>query len=600
MANRLRGEKSPYLRQHAQDPVDWYPWGDEPFARAQAEGKPVFVSIGYSTCHWCHVMAEESFRDQETAAYLNSHFVSVKVDREERPDVDMLYMNLCQALTGRGGWPLSVFVTPDRRPFFAGSYFPKVPRGGLPAFINILREIKQRWEAQRERLESASREVLSLGVEDEAADGGDVPVEALSERAVNVLDLLFDAENGGFGEAPKFPPSIQLLFLEGRLDQGRGGRQVEMVTKTLDVMAKGGLFDQIGFGFHRYCVDARWRIPHFEKMLYDQAMLIMAYSNAYRLLGRERYRDVVVRTLSYAQDRLGGPEGSFYAGEDADSEGEEGRFYLWSRSQLREIFTSDDAELASAYFGVGEQGNFEGEFSVPVQAMELESFAQMAGIDTARAAEEVERLRRRMAQVRERRVRPALDDKVITAWNALMAVALVSAHRALSPGGQEVFLAPAERCMEFLLDNLVRDGRLFRRWACGEAAHPGFLDDYAAVTWALLELHQATGEGRWLSEALPLARRMVDEFSGGDAGLYYSPSWLSDLPVRQMERFDGPAPSGASMAILVLETVSDLTGEAEFSAKAVPAIRRAKALSAEAPLSQLFALWAMERMGRGR
>ncbi len=596
MANRLSWERSPYLRQHAHDPVDWFPWGDEPFEKARREAKPVFLSIGYSTCHWCHVMARESFQDPETARFLNRHFVSIKVDREERPDVDMFYMSVAQALMGGGGWPLSVFTTPDRLPFFAGSYFPKVPMGGMPAFLHILKEIAQRWENQRGRLEQASRGIVALEEEPKT------PAETLDlagarERAVKVLKQLFDRQNGGFGYAPKFPSPIQLLFLMEELQEGRGDIGA-MITATLDAMANGGIWDQIGGGFHRYCVDAEWQIPHFEKTLYDQAMLLAAYSRGYELFGRQDYREMAARIVQYLSESLHLPEGGFAAGEDADSEGGEGRFYVWRPSQLTEVLGREKGELAASIFGIRPKGNFEGEWSVPKRALTAKQVAARLGCDVESARELVEEMRAALAEARSRRPRPSRDEKVIAAWNGFTVAALVRAGGALGPSGGDQALSLARSAMDFILDHLMEEGRLHRRWIHGEAAHPGFLDDYGGVVWGLLELYSATGEERWLEQALPLARMVVDEFRDQEAeGFFYTPTWLDDLPIRPKEEFDGPAPSGASLAVFTLSLLADITGEKEFRDHAMSGLRRALTVSKEAPLSQLFALWGARSAG---
>jgi hypothetical protein len=493
MPNRLIGEKSPYLRQHADNPVHWYPWGEEAFKAAERLDRPIFLSIGYSSCHWCHVMEKESFEDGETARLLNEAFISIKVDREERPDIDAHYMAVCQMLTGSGGWPLSIFLTPGRQPFFAGTYFPKERRFGLIGFKDLITRIAEAWKTRpRDLMGSAERIAAALRQTTETP-----PVEALGRQALDdAFDQLskeFDSVHGGFGGAPKFPLAHRLFFLLRYADRAGNRRAVEMVDKTLLAMRRGGLFDQLGFGFHRYSTDPGWRIPHFEKMLYDQALLIMAYTEAFQVTGREEFRGTVEETTSYVLRELVSPEGGFFTSEDADSEGEEGRFYLWDAAEVRSSLAPGEAELALRIFGLppetglGAATGADAGKSVLLFEPAFPALAEEGGISEGELSRSVAALRARLLAIRERRPRPFKDTKILTDWNGLMIAALAKAGRAL---GRDDFAAAAAKAVAFVRRRLYPGEQLMHRYAGGEAAIAAFLDDYAFLIRGLIEVYE--------------------------------------------------------------------------------------------------------------
>ncbi len=563
MPNRLANETSPYLLQHKHNPVDWYPWGEEAFEVAKCEDKPIFLSIGYSACHWCHVMAHESFEDPETAAIMNEHYVNIKVDREERPDVDAVYMNSVQALTGRGGWPLSVWLLPDGRPFYGGTYFPNEPRHGMPSFKQVLVRIAELFHEKRDSLEQdASRLTDAISgrilLDHEHAQTLSLDILAV---AFQHLASRYDARSGGFGTQPKFPPSMTLELLL-RLYRRYGWQQaLNMVTHTLDRMAWGGIYDQIGGGFHRYSVDAMWLVPHFEKMLYDNAMLIRAYLYAYQVTGEERYRRVIEETVAYVGREMTAPGGGFYSSQDADSEGEEGKYYLWTEDEIRAGLEGHaNVEAVLDYWGVLEGPNFEGRsiLWVPEPADAVAGRHRMAPDDLIAA---VERARARLFKLREARVKPGRDDKVLTAWNGLMISSLAQAGRAL---GREDFTRMAERAARFVLDNLRQQGRLLRSYRDGQARFRGFLEDYTFLGEGLLELYQATFDLRWYREALELAGQAVELFWDDESGFYDTAHDHEDLITRPQEVTDNVMPSGTSAAVALLVRLSILAGRSDW------------------------------------
>jgi hypothetical protein len=544
MANRLAQETSPYLLQHKDNPVDWYPWGPEALDRAKAEEKPLLVSIGYSACHWCHVMEHESFEDEPTAAEMNERFVCIKVDREERPDVDAIYMEACQAMTGQGGWPLNVFLTPDQVPFYAGTYFPPEPRHGLPSWRQLLSAIDEAWRERRQEIEEGAPRIL------QRLSGGALlnPSEdeldpALFDTALENLRANFDPVNGGFGGAPKFPPASAIEFL---LRRG----ETEMTAQTLRAMASAGMYDQIGGGFARYSVDARWIVPHFEKMLYDNSLLARAYLHGWQVTGTELFERVCRETLDWALTEMRAPEGGFYSALDADSEGVEGKFYVWTLDEVREAL-GDDAEAAIAYFGMSEEGNFEGR-NIPVRA----------GGD-----EPPDELRRRLYDVRAGRVWPGLDDKRLTAWNALMISALAEAGAAL---GEPRYLDAARDCAAFLLDTMRDDqGRLLRTFKDGRARLNAYLEDHAFLVEALITLYESTFEARWFAAARELADQMIARFGDEERGGFFETSSDHEkLVARRKDLEDNPIPAGNSSAAYGLLRLAALTGEHEYERRA--------------------------------
>ena len=585
MANALAQETSPYLRQHASNPVDWLPWGPEALARARAQDKPLLVSIGYSACHWCHVMERESFEDERTAELMNAEFVCVKVDREERPDVDALYMEAVQTMIGHGGWPLNVFLTPEQLPFYGGTYFPPDPRHGMPAWTQVLQAIAEAWSERREEVRAGGerlRERLSGGAQ--LQPSSEPLREDALDRAVTGLAGTYDARNGGFGGAPKFPQAsaVEFLLLRGAELSGRvtdaGGdgepRESEpaahadaskMALGTLRAMADGGIYDQLGGGFARYSVDATWTVPHFEKMLYDNALLARAYLHGHRASGDPRMAEVCRETLDWALREMRGPEGAFYAALDADSEGVEGRFYVWTLPQLRAAL-GEDADTAIAWLGATEQGNF----ADPHQPEPGLNVLQARG--PRPPAEQRERVRARLLEVRTERTRPGLDDKRLTSWNALMICALADAGATLE---ESRYLDAAVGCADFLLGEM-RDaqGRLLRTYNDGEARIGAYLEDHAFLLEALILLFEATCEERWFSEATALADTLIARFADPERGGFFSTASDGDqLIVRRKDLEDSPIPSGASSAAMGLLRLAQLTGEDEYKRHAVSVMR---------------------------
>lgn len=567
MANRLARESSPYLLQHKDNPVDWYPWGEEAFRKAREEDKPILLSVGYSACHWCHVMERESFEDDATAAFMNEHFVNVKVDREERPDVDSLYMSAVQAMTGSGGWPMTVFLTPEGAPFYAGTYFPREPRGGMPGFLQVLASVADAYENRREEvLRSAGsvRDYLRRSVEAAMPEG--TPGVSLLERAGEELTSEIDRRLGGFGGAPKFPQPMNLEFLLRYHLRTGSEEALSGVELTLEAMARGGIYDQLGGGFHRYSVDARWLVPHFEKMLYDNALLSRLYLDAYRLTGRDLYRRVAGETLDYVAREMTSPEGGFYSSEDADSEGEEGRFYVWSVREIRDALPPREARLAEVYWGVSERGNFEGKNILHVPRPP-EEVARELGISPEELGRRVEEIREKLLAARGRRVRPGRDEKILVAWNGLM---LRSFALASMVSGREDYLEIARRNAAFLLEKTRPDGRLRRSYKDGRAGEvPGYLEDYACLVEGLLALHEATLEPRWLVEARDLAEEMVALFWEEDEGRFYDAhAGHQELIARPRDLYDDATPSGNSVATGVLLELSLLLDRPDYREKA--------------------------------
>jgi hypothetical protein len=568
MPNRLAQESSPYLLQHSENPVDWYPWGEEALARAGAEDRPILLSVGYSACHWCHVMERESFEDAETAAYMNEHFVNVKVDREERPDVDALYMESVQAFSGQGGWPMTVFCDPEGVPFYGGTYFPPEEGRGMPSFRMVMEAVLEAYRGKREEIRERAPETRArLGavgrIEPAAA-----PEAGLLDEAVGRLRDGADMERGGFGGAPKFPPAaaLELLLARGVED---------VVERTLDAMMAGGIYDQLGGGFARYSVDAEWLVPHFEKMLYDNALLARAYLHGWQALGHERYRRVCEETLDWALREMRGPEGGFFSALDADSEGEEGRFYVWTPDQVRAALSTAKADAdnrielsprqvedSMRYYGVDEGGNFEGGRSV----LHLPAGA------AAPAPEGVETARRALLEARGRRVRPGLDDKRIASWNALMIAALADAGAVLE---RPDYLEAAARCAEFVLGDMCdARGRLLRTYRDGEARLNGYLEDSAFMLEALLTLYESSFEQRWFELAAKLAESMVARFGDAERGGFFSTSDdHEELIARRKEIGDHPIPSGNSAAAMGLLRLAALSGERGLEEEAEGVLR---------------------------
>jgi uncharacterized protein len=588
--NRLADETSPYLRQHADNPVDWFPWGDEAFEKAGAEDKPVLLSVGYSSCHWCHVMAHESFEDADVAAEMNRRFVNVKVDREERPDVDGIYMQAVQAMTGRGGWPMTVFLAPDGRPFFGGTYFPKEPRQGMPGFVAVLEAVDDAWRGRRDDLlEQAGKltNVLERTGNLGAGADGPAPSPEILARAYEAARSQYDPQFGGFGPAPKFPQAMTLDFLLRTYVRNQAPETLEMVRMSLDAMAAGGLYDQAGGGFHRYSTDAYWLVPHFEKMLYDQALLTGAYLHAHLVTGEPRDRRIVEETIGYVLRDLRHPQGGFYSAEDADSEGVEGKFYLWSLADIERVCGDDAAEVVR-YFGVTEGGNFEdphtGYRGNILHVVER-------GEDPP---ETVRRALPKLLAAREQRVRPGLDDKVLLAWNALFLRVLAEAAAAFE---RDDWMEAARVNARFLLTELRRDdGRLLRSWQDGRARHLAYAEDYAALLEALLTLAEVD-DVAWLADARQVADELLRLFhddAGG--GFFTTGADAESLIVRLKEYQDNATPAENSLAADGLLRLAALTGEARYEAPAAEVLRLLGPVLAEHATAFAYLLGALERL----
>ncbi|MGI6208973.1 MAG: thioredoxin domain-containing protein, partial [Anaerolineae bacterium] len=547
-------ETSPYLLQHAHNPVDWYPWGEEALRRAKEEDKPIFLSIGYSACHWCHVMERESFQDPATAELMNRLFINIKVDREERPDLDALYMEVVQLLTGQGGWPMSVFLTPDRRPFYAGTYFPPRPDQGMPSFRQVLQAVADAYRDDPEGIsENATQIVDELRSQLTLPSSHRQPQAATLHRAEEALARQFDSDHGGFGEAPKFPHPSALEFLLQRQARTEDSDLLEMVTFTLERMARGGIYDQLGGGFHRYSTDAVWLVPHFEKMLYDNAQLLRLYLHAWQITSRPLFLRVVDQTLEYVEREMTSPEGLFYSSQDADTEGQEGRFYLWTPAQLEEALGTDLARVMRAYFGM-EEGDDPHAPRVLSLAHTDEEVGKELGIPAQQAAEAFSEGRQRLFDARRRRQHPGRDDKAITEWNGLMIHALAECGAALN---RPELLARAERAAGFILDHMSRpDGGLHRIWVKGEARGLAFQEDYAALIRALVALYEAGFERRWLEEARRLADLMIDRFADPQGGFFQTGPEHEDLVARRKEFTDSGTPSGNALAAEALLRLS--------------------------------------------
>ncbi len=586
--NRLANETSPYLLQHASNPVDWYAWGDEALRRARTQDMPILLSIGYSACHWCHVMERESFEDQETAAYMNEHFVSIKVDREERPDLDAIYMDAVQAMTGGGGWPLTAFLTPDGRPFYAGTYFPSEERHGLPSFRTVLEAVAEAWEHRRSEAETQSARVTeAIDRTSRLAPSSEPLTDDALVSAFGMLRRAFDPRWGGFGRAPKFPQPMTLEFclrmhLRGTPDA------LDVVTATLDKMASGGVYDQVGGGFHRYSTDERWHVPHFEKMLYDNALLVRLYVHAWQVTGFDRYRRVAIETCEYLLRELGHPDGGFLSSQDADSEGVEGRFFVWSWDELVEV----GGEAVAIAFGATPSGNWEG-VNVPWRPLPIEGVAAEFDLDAAELERRMEAARAALFEIRERRAHPATDDKVLAAWNGFAIAALAEAGRAFE---RQDLVAAAVEAAEFVLTELRDDaGRLLRSWREGRSGRPAFADDHAAMADACIVLYETTFDLRWFERARALADDLLHLFHDEErGGFFQTGSDAEALVVRPKELSDNAVPSGNSLAADVLQRLAHLTGETGYENAGVGALRLVRDAMADAPSGFGHALCALD------
>ncbi len=600
--NLLAKEQSPYLRQHAGNPVAWHPWGDDALERARHLNRPIFLSIGYSTCHWCHVMAHESFEDQAVAELLNQHFVSIKVDREERPDIDAVYMTVCQIMTGHGGWPLTAILTPEGAPFFATTYVPRESGRGRVGLLDLLPRIAEVWESRRADVDRSAAEITEALRRVTKIPEGCAPGPNELEAATNALVARFDDRYGGFSPAPKFPSPHTLTFLLRAWDRTGDADILNKVVATLDAMRRGGICDQLGGGFHRYSTDAEWRLPHFEKMLYDQALLGIAYIEAWTATGAQRFAEVARCTLDYLLEEMVDAEGGFHSAEDADSDGEEGKFYVWTEAEIAAVLPEkSDLMLAVDAFGVEPEGNFRDEATgrragsnVLVLAEEPADLAVGHGGSADNVAGRLEVIRSRLLESRSKRVPPGRDDKILTDWNGFAIAALARAGGVL---GEPEYIAAARRCAAFL-DASVRteDGRLLHRWRAGEAAIPAMADDYACLAWGLVELYGATFEPIWLDRATAALDTLLDRFEAPGGGLFRTAEAGMTPLIRVLETTDGAMPSANSVAAGVLLQVAHLTGRSEYEAAAVRILDALGGRVASAPAAHSALLQAVDRL----
>jgi len=588
--NRLIYEKSPYLLQHAGNPVDWYPWGDEAFEKAFREDMPIFLSVGYSTCHWCHVMEKESFEDTDVAALMNDAFISIKVDREERPDIDAFYMNVCQTMTGSGGWPLTVLMTPDRKPFFAGTYFPKESRYGRIGMIELVPKVKELWVNERQKVLDSADNITSAVIKSAATgEQGTEMTESVFHEAFHQMEGMFDECSGGFGSRPKFPMPHYILFLLRYWLREKSEKAMAMAEKTLLAMGAGGIHDHIGYGFHRYSTDAGWVLPHFEKMLYDQAMLSMAYTEAFLATKRTMYRDISKGILSYVERDLTSPEGGFYSAEDADSEGVEGKFYVWTLDEMREALSDEELEFARKEFHLFDEGNFDDEST----GMKTGANILFRSGYPDEHSKTMESIREKLLLARGKRVRPHKDDKVLVDWNGLMIAAYAKAAQTF---GEERYRSSSKKAADFILNTMKKpDGRLMHRYRAGEAGINAYLDDYAFFIWGLLELYEASFDPRYLSEAVSMSRIVLQDFSDEEQGtLYLAGSGAEALPGRARITYDGAVPSGNAVMIYNMHRLAAMTGADDLLAAALSIERGLAEEAKRTPVAYAMTLVALD------
>ena len=565
--NRLANEQSPYLLQHADNPVDWYPWGKEAFKKARELDRPIFLSIGYSTCHWCHVMEHESFEDDSVAKLLNDSFISIKVDREELPEIDHVYMSVCQAMTGGGGWPLTIVMTPAKEPFFAGTYFPKDKRGGRSGLFQILPMIADAWNSKRQDIMTSVGQVKNYLDQLNSKPAGNNFSTELINRAYDQFRNGFDEEYGGFFRAPKFPSPHNLIFLMRYHHSFDNKIALDMATKTLKQMRLGGIYDHIGFGFHRYSTDRHWLVPHFEKMLYDQAMIAMAYTEAYHITGEDIFAQTAREIFTYVLRDMTASEGGFFSAEDADSEGEEGKFYIWTEQEIKEVLGEDYGKEFNDIFSITTPGNYRAESSGKETGLNIPHLNNY----NANGSNDFESAREKLFNIREKRIHPLKDDKILTDWNGLMIAALAKAAIVLD---EPVYLDAAEKAAEFVLHSISKGERLLKRYRNGVAALDAHLDDYAFMAWGLLELYEATFATKYLSQALDLMNIMVEDFWDDKNGGFFLGSDQSEkLIVRSKTAYDGAIPSGNSVAVMNMVKLTRITGNTNWAELAEKTIR---------------------------
>ncbi len=578
-ANRLRFEKSPYLLQHADNPVNWSPWCDEAFEKALKENKPIFLSIGYSTCHWCHVMEHESFEDPLVAKLMNEAFISIKVDREERPDIDKIYMTVCQMMTGAGGWPLTIIMTPDKKPFFAATYIPKETRFGRSGMVDLIPRIQEIWQTRRDEVLNSADQIVSTLQQTQKAQPTEELTESALDTAYNQLAQRFDKQYGGFGSAPKFPTPHNLSFLLRYWKRTGNNNALKMVEKTLQAMHRSGMYDQIGYGFHRYSTDQQWLLPHFEKMLYDQAMLAIAYIETFQATGNNLYEHAAREIFSYVMRDLTSEEGGFYSAEDADSEGEEGKFYLWSKEEIQQILTEEEAEVICKVYNILADGNFYDEATrkkpgtnVLHQTQSLADIAKGRNQSEKSLQTTLNQARQKLFAARKKRVHPHKDDKVLTDWNGLMIAAMAKGAQAFD---ESAYTAAAQKAADFILNRMrTSDGRLLHRYRDKHAAIMANLDDYAFFIWGLIELYESSFDLNYLKTAITLNNDLLTHFwDDTKGGFFFSPGDGEDLLVRQKEIYDGATPSGNSVAMFNLLRLGRITANSTLEEKAAQIVK---------------------------
>ncbi len=595
--NNLVDEKSPYLLQHAYNPVNWFPWGETAFNKAKDEDKPIFLSIGYATCHWCHVMERESFEDDDVAKLLNDSFVSIKVDREERPDIDSIYMKVCQMMTQRGGWPLTIIMTPDKKPFFAGTYFPKFGRGGMIGIIDLLTQIVKLWDENRAEILSSTKKILSHLEESASSKLTSYDADELFTQAFTMLSNQFDNKRGGIGSAPKFPSTHRLLFLLRYWKRYKDKSALEMVEKTLSEMRLGGMYDHLGYGFHRYSTDENWKVPHFEKMLYDQAMIILAYTETYQATKNVNYKKTSEEIISYVLRDMTHLEGGFFSAEDADSEGVEGKFYTWTKEEISTILDKEDAELYMDTFNFEANGNFLEEATREVTGVNIpflqQSFEKDLSNTSKNKNKRLEQIRTILFNVREKRIHPLKDDKILTDWNGLMIAALAKSARIFH---NEDYLAAAEKSVQFILENLqTADGNLLHRYREGESVISGNLDDYAFFIWGLLELYEASFKTKYLEYAIELNKKTLNKFwDDGVGGFFFTSTDSENLLIREKQIYDGAIPSGNSVAMLNLVKLGRILSDPKLEEKADVLMQNFASEVKRAPYAYTFLLSALD------
>ncbi len=591
--NRLIHESSPYLLHHANQPVDWYPWGEEAFAKSRLEDMPILLSVGYNSCHWCHRQSAESFEDEAIAQLMNDNFVCIKVDREERPDIDTIYMNAVQMMTGHGGWPMTVFLTPDLKPFYGGTYYPPVDRQGMPGFPRVLMAMAEAYKTKREDVASSADSITAeLQKTNRFTATTDMLTSEVFNEAYSALYAGFDKSYGGFGRAPKFPPSMSLMFLLRYFQRTNTPEAMHMVEVTLHRMANGGMYDHLGGGFARYSVDNYWLVPHFEKMLYDNALLARVYLQAYQATKRPLYRRVAEEILEYIMRDLTDRSGGFYSSEDADSEGVEGKFYVWTKAEVLEILGAEEGEIFCEFYDITEDGNFEHGTSIINSPHNLENFAEKKSL----ALEDLNKLlasgKKKLFYVRQERVRPGLDDKVLTAWNGLMLTAFAEAANIL---GRDDYRAVAQRNADFILENMMQDGRLLRTYKAGKSKLNGYVEDYAYTIEGLIATYEATFDLKYFNEARTLADKMIEQFwDEKEEGFFFTSSDHEELITRTKDYFDNAIPSGNSVAALALQKLSLLSGDMNYQNYALSILRITKQFMSRYPTAFGFMLCSLD------